>query len=59
MQSTCLERYGVANIFNSPDLKYNLKKKYSKPNENFYNLLIKYFDKEEIDNGREFTIGLK
>lgn len=55
MKSTCLERYGVENIFLSPDLKYNIKKEFSKPNNDFAELLDKY----NISYEREYIIRMK
>ena len=58
-RKTCLENNGVECIFLKADLKYNLKKKYSGPNQLFYNTLLNYFDKDLIDSGREFTLSMK
>ena len=55
MRNTCKERFGVENIFLLDDLKYNIKSKYSKPNQVFAALL----DTLGIDYCREFTIGMK
>ena len=58
-RKTCLENNGVECIFLKDNLKYNLKKKYSGPNQLFYNILLNYFDKDLIDSGREFTLSMK
>ena len=58
-RKTCLENNGVECIFLKDNLKYNLKKKYSGPNQLFYNILLNYFDKDLVDSGREFTLSMK
>lgn len=54
-RNTMLERYGVACAFNLDYLKNHRKKKNSKPNENFYKLLLKH----GLTCEREFNLDYK
>ena len=55
MRQTCLNKYGVENIFLSSDLKYNIKKQFSHPNNEF----ALFLDNQNISYSREFVIGMK
>ncbi len=54
IKNTLLKKYGVECLFNHPDL-LNIKKKFSKPNNKFANLLNYY----NIHYEREFNLHLK